>query len=104
MQCLQIIEGMYEYLLCVILGMNMEDFKQTVHWRIILAAALDFLTAFFVFGFVISMIFGGNTENGFTLSGLPALILLALIFLYFWVARKYFGRTIWKRVFSVPND
>jgi len=95
---------MYGYSRCVILGINMEDIKQTAHWRIILAAALDFLTAFFVFGFVISVVFGGTTENGFTLSGLPALILFALIVLYFWVARKYFGRTIWKRVFNVPND
>lgn len=82
----------------------MEEFKQTPHWRIILAALLDFFTAFFVFGFAIALIFGGTSEKGFNLNGLPALALLVLIFVYFWAAKKFFGRTIWKRILNVPND
>ena len=82
----------------------MEDNKQTAHWRIILAAILDFSTAFMVIGLIISRVSGGGTESGFELSGFPVIILFALIFVYFWAGKKYFGRTIWKRVLNVPND
>lgn len=67
-------------------------------WRIVLAAILDFLTAFFVLGFVIGAIFGGATSTGFTLEGWSALLLFALIVAYFVVFNRYLGGTIWKRV------
>ena len=71
------------------------------HWRIILAAILDFFTAFIVLGFVIATIFGGRTEGGFHLSGLPVLLLFALIVVYFWAGKRYFGGTVWKRILGV---
>lgn len=76
----------------------MDNEKTVAHWRIILAAILDFLTAFFVLGFVIAWLSGGMTEGGFQLNGMPALILFVSIFVYFWAGKKFFGGTIWKRI------
>jgi hypothetical protein len=76
----------------------MDNEKTVATWRIVLAAILDFLTAFFVLGFVIAWFSGGMTEGGFQLNGMPALILFVLIFVYFWAGKKYFGGTIWKRI------
>jgi len=75
-----------------------EAVKQPATWRIVIAAIFDFLTAFFVFGYIIAWIFGGRTEDGFKLNGPPALLLFALIFAYFIVFNRYLGGTIWKRI------
>lgn len=66
-------------------------------WKIVLAAFLDFLTVFFVGGFIISAIFGGRTTGGFNLEGMPALLLFALIIAYFVLAPR-FGGTLWQRI------
>jgi Na+/melibiose symporter-like transporter len=65
-------------------------------WRIVLAAILDFLTAFIVLGFVVASLTGGRTQGGFQLNGWPALLLFALIIAYFVVFNKFLGGTIWK--------
>ena len=67
-------------------------------WRIVLAATLDFLTAFFVLGYLVATLFGGRTEGGFQLNGIPALIFFALIVAYFVLFNKFLGGTIWKRI------
>jgi TPR repeat protein len=68
-------------------------------WRKVLAAILDFLTIFFVAGFAVGYITGGMTpEGGFSLSGGPALVLFAVIAVYFVVFTKYLGGTLWQRV------
>tara|TARA_R110002020_G_scaffold5971_6_gene24595 strand:+ start:1423 stop:1719 length:297 start_codon:yes stop_codon:yes gene_type:complete len=67
-------------------------------WRIILAAVMDFFTAFFVFGYLVGSVTGGTTDNGFELDGLPALAAFALIVAYFWLGGKYFGGTLWQRI------
>jgi uncharacterized RDD family membrane protein YckC len=72
-------------------------------WRIILAFFLDLLTVFFVGGFLISSIFGGRTENGFQLNGLPAFLLFGLIIAYFIVSNRYFGGTLWKRLLKATR-
>ena len=66
-------------------------------WRKVLAAILDFLTIFFVGGYVIGKFTGNLTDDGFKLEGLPALVLFALVIVYFVVGRKYLGGTIWQR-------
>ncbi|HEY5944949.1 MAG TPA: hypothetical protein VIV40_05630 [Kofleriaceae bacterium] len=66
-------------------------------WRIVLAAILDFLTAFIGFGSLIAQITGDLHSNGFHLEGLPALVLFALVVLYFVVGRRV-GGPIWRRV------
>ncbi|MEO3999762.1 hypothetical protein [Mesorhizobium sp. CAU 1732] len=67
-------------------------------WRIVLAFILDLITAFAVLGYVIGVVFGGATENGFALEGWRALLLLAAIIAYFIVFDRYLGGTIWKRI------
>lgn len=66
-------------------------------WRIVLAAFLDFLTVFVLGGYGIARLTGGLTENGFSLSGGPAVLLFAVIILYFVLARRV-GGTLWQRV------
>lgn len=72
-------------------------------WRIVLAAILDFLTAFFVLGYIVASIFGGKTDDGFKLEGLPALLLFALIVAYFIVFNRFLGGTIWKRILRASH-
>lgn len=67
-------------------------------WRTVLAAILDFLTAFIGFGVLIAFFTGGLKSNGFNLSGWPALCAIVLIVLYFWIGNKYLGGTLWKRI------
>ncbi|MFZ1682041.1 MAG: hypothetical protein WAT70_13565 [Rhizobiaceae bacterium] len=71
--------------------------QPVARWRIILAAVLDFFTAFFVLGYVVGAMTGGNTEEGFQLNGWPALLLFALIAGYF-VAGRFVGGTLWQRI------
>jgi len=71
---------------------------QPATWRIVLAAIFDFLTAFLVFGYAIASVFGGRTENGFQLNGLPALLLFILIVAYFVLFNRFLGGTLWKRI------
>lgn len=76
----------------------MEEVKKVPTWRIVLAAILDCLTAFFVLGFLVATIFGGRTARGFSLEGGPALLVFALIVAYFVIFNRYLGGTIWKRI------
>jgi hypothetical protein len=69
-------------------------------WRRGLAGFLDFLTVFFIGGYVIGSLTGETTADGFKLSGLPALVLLVLIVAYFYFGWKVLGGTIWQRIFS----
>jgi hypothetical protein len=73
---------------------------QPATWRIVLAAILDFLTAFSVLGYLIAAVTGGRTEGGFQLNGWPALLLFALIVVYFVAFNKFLGGTIWKWILS----
>jgi hypothetical protein len=75
-----------------------EPSKGPATWRIITAAVLDFFTAFFVLGFLVATIVGGRTSNGFELTGWRALLLFALIVVYFVIFNRYLGGTIWKRI------
>ena len=72
--------------------------KPVARWRIILAAILDFFTAFFVFGYLVGSMTGETTDGGFELNGVSALVAFALIVAYFWLGGKYFGGTLWQRI------
>ncbi len=72
--------------------------KPISRWRIILAAILDFFTAFFVFGYLVGSFTGETTDGGFQLNGMSALVAFALIVAYFWLGGKHFGGTIWQRI------
>ena len=67
-------------------------------WRRGLAGFLDFITVFFVGGYVIGALTGNTTGDGFKLEGWPALVLFAVIALYFYLGWKKFGGTIWQRI------
>ena len=67
-------------------------------WRKLLGAIFDFLTVFFVGGYVIGKWTGDMTDDGFKLEGLPALSLFVVIAVYFFVGKKYLGGTIWQRL------
>lgn len=66
-------------------------------WRIVPAALLDFITVLFVGGYIIAAFTGGTTASGFSLNGLPALLLLAVIVAYFVLAKRM-GGTPWQRI------
>ena len=67
-------------------------------WRKVLAAILDFLMVFFVGGYAIGHLTGEVTAEGFNLQGTSALILFAVIVVYFVVGTKYLGGTIWQHI------
>lgn len=71
---------------------------QTATWRKVLAAILDFLMVFFIGGYAIGYLTGGNTPEGFKLEGAPAIVLFALIVVYFVAGSKYLGGTVWQRI------
>ena len=72
--------------------------KPAATWRKVLAAILDFFTIFFVLGYTIGQLTGNVTNDGFKLEGMPALVMFALIVIYFVAGSKYLGGTIWQRI------
>lgn len=72
--------------------------KHIATWRKVLAAILDFFFIFIVAGYVIAKFTGGTTEEGFNLNGGPALLLFAIVVLYFIVGRRYLGGTLFQRL------
>jgi DMSO reductase anchor subunit len=72
--------------------------KPVATWRKVLAAILDFFTVFFAGGYAIAQLTGSVTDEGFKLEGMPALMLFALIAVYFVIGSKYLGGTIWQRI------
>jgi uncharacterized RDD family membrane protein YckC len=70
-------------------------------WKRVLAPILDFLTVFFAGGMAIAWVTGETTSTGFSLDGAPALLLFALIVVYFIVSRRYAGGTIWDRILGI---
>ena len=72
--------------------------KQVSTWRKVVAAILDFLFVLFVGGYAIGYMTGNLTDEGFSLNGGPALILFAIIVLYFIVFTRYLGGTLFQRL------
>ena len=75
----------------------MADERKVSHLRIVAVAILDFFTVFFVGGYIIGKLTGNTTEGGFSLNGMPALLLFGVIIIYFVVGTKYAGGNIWQR-------
>lgn len=67
-------------------------------WRKVFAAILDFIFIFWAGGYAIGKVTGGLTEGGFSLSGGPAILLFAVIILYFVIFRRYLGGTLFQRL------
>jgi hypothetical protein len=62
-----------------------------------------FFTIFWVAGFAVASIFGGKTENGFSLTGGSAFLCFALMVGYFVIFNKFLGGTIWKRILKAKR-
>jgi hypothetical protein len=74
--------------------------KPVATWRKVVAAILDFIFVFAISGYVIASITGNTTEEGFDLKGGPALLVFAIIILYFVIFTRYLGGTIFQRLLS----
>ena len=62
---------------------------------------LDFIFAFTIAGYAIAYVTGDLTKDGFSLHGLPALLLFAAIAIYFVAFSRYLGGTFWQRLLGV---
>jgi hypothetical protein len=72
-------------------------------WKRVVAVILDFLTVFYLGGLAIGRVTGGASGGSFDLSGMPALVLFALIAVYFYVCRRHLGGTLWDRIFRIAR-
>jgi hypothetical protein len=72
--------------------------KPVATWRKVVAAILDFIFIFAISGYVIASITGNTTEEGFDLKGGPALLVFAIIILYFIIFRRFLGGTVFQRL------
>jgi len=72
--------------------------KPVATWRKVVAAILDFIFIFAIGGYVIARFTGNLTDEGFDLKGGPALLLFAMVILYFIIFRRYLGGTLFQRL------
>lgn len=70
----------------------MSDTTKPATWRVVIAFILDLVGSFAGFGYVIGALTGGLTENGFQLSGGPALVLFAAVIAYMVLMPRVGGR------------
>ncbi|HTP93960.1 MAG TPA: hypothetical protein VMJ52_19605 [Xanthobacteraceae bacterium] len=68
-----------------------------------MAVILDLMTLFLGGGYLIALAAGQTTGNGFNLKGAPALLLIAIIAVYFFVLRRYAGGTLWDRILGIKR-
>ncbi len=72
--------------------------KPVSTWRKVFAAILDFIFIFGIAGYAIGHFTGNTTDEGFDLKGGPALLLFAIVILYFIVFRRFLGGTVFQRL------
>ncbi len=72
-------------------------------WKRVLAPLLDWISVFAVGGYLIGAATGGLEPGGFNLQGWPALRLLLVVILYFYVGRRLAGGTLWDRFFGIAR-
>jgi hypothetical protein len=75
--------------------------KPVSTWRKVFAAVLDFLFVFAIAGYAIASLTGNVGEEGFELKGAPALLLFAIVILYFVIFTRFLGGTVWQRLLGV---
>ena len=72
-------------------------------WKRVVAPILDFFMVLVVGGQVLGWATGMRTPGGFELEGWAALLLLAVIVVYFYVGRRVAGGTLWDRFFGIAR-
>ncbi len=72
--------------------------KPAATWRKVVAAILDFIFVFAIAGYAIAHFTGNTTDEGFELKGGPALLLFAIVILYFIALRRFLGGTVFQRL------
>ena len=75
--------------------------KQASTLRKVFAAILDLIFVFGIGGYIIGYATGNLTSEGFDLKGGPALLLFAIVILYFIVFTRYLGGTVFQRLLGV---
>ena len=75
--------------------------KPVSTWRKVVAGILDFICVLMIGGYAIGYMTGNVSDEGFKLNGAPALLLFAVIILYFVVFTRYLGGTVWQRLLGV---
>jgi len=66
-----------------------------------IAFIIDIVISFGFVGYFIALLTGQITPSGFSLSGIPALILFIEIILYFTVLKKKLGKTPGQKLLKV---
>jgi len=66
-----------------------------------IAFVIDFILAFGVVGYILGLVFGMTTENGFMLTGFPMLIMIGWLVFYFWGMRKMGKKTVGKMILKL---
>jgi len=66
-----------------------------------LRRCFDFIFAFGVVGYIMAVIFGMTTEDGFMLTGMPALIFFGWLVFYLWGLGKMGKKTLGKMLFKI---
>jgi hypothetical protein len=69
--------------------------------RVVAAAALDLLFAFVMAEYVVGYMTGKFAKGGFALTGVPAVVVLGAIALYFVICPKFLGGTVWQRALGL---
>jgi hypothetical protein len=77
--------------------------KPVAIWRKVLAAVLDFFFVLYIAGYAVGYLTGNLTNDGFKLEGAPAMIVFALIAIYFVVFTRFLGGTLWQRLLGARN-
>ena len=63
-------------------------------WKRVVAAVLDFITTFFVGGYIIGWGTGNLTDAEIKLNRSPALVLFPVMIAYFYISRPHPGGTL----------
>lgn len=77
----------------------MSTTERPATWRVVVAFILDLIFSFFLIGYAIASVTGDTTGDGFSLTGLPALILFALWIAYMAGMPRLGGR-VFQRLFK----
>ena len=70
-------------------------------WQVVAAATLDVVFAFVVAEYAAGYLAGKAAKGGFELTGVPALVVLGAIALYFVFCTRFLGGTVWQRALGL---